>query len=399
MSINNPVDPFKGRAMKKSFVYVCGLVLLFSTSLYAATGSQQVLAPQKISVPASGTVSKSYSFQSPSNIGKLKLQVADGSKITIEQCSGTIVQKLVCSLQNTLKQVLISLTRPSSVEIKVNGVTVISKSSYDPAQGTYNFNVSLSSQNQLSATVKGIVGTSATIEIGAEVSANPPVPVMAVFPTQGFAPLAISASAAGTTDPDSQPSQLSYFWDFGDGGSAIGIMANHVYTQAGNFTVTLKVQDNVGAFATKTQVVQVVQNQAPTARLVLASAGTGIAPLMVMFDASTSSDPDGQPLTYKFNFGDGTEFIGGPTTTHEYKNAGNYTATVAVFDSYQLFSTAQVTVATSDPVLPPDPATVAPPLAQNSLEQPFSSQVEFLYDGPNAIQKNVDVAQMDPCNV
>ncbi|MEM2599404.1 MAG: PKD domain-containing protein [Thermoproteota archaeon] len=39
---------------------------------------------------------------------------------------------------------------------------------------------------------------------------------------------------------------VSYEWDFGDGGSGIGVKATHVYKKAGTYTVTLTVKDHAG---------------------------------------------------------------------------------------------------------------------------------------------------------
>ncbi len=70
-------------------------------------------------------------------------------------------------------------------------------------------------------------------------------------------------------------------------------------------------------------------NQDP---VVVASANplSGTAPLLVSFDASGSSDPDGDPLSFSWNFGDGSTGSGA-TATHTY-SAGSYTASVTVTD-------------------------------------------------------------------
>ena len=71
-------------------------------------------------------------------------------------------------------------------------------------------------------------------------------------------------------------------------------------------------------------------NQSPVA----AASGnptTGPAPLTVNFSSSGSSDPEGQPLTYQWTFGDGaTSTIANPS--HMYSQAGPYTARLAVSD-------------------------------------------------------------------
>jgi PKD repeat protein len=53
----------------------------------------------------------------------------------------------------------------------------------------------------------------------------------------------------------------------------------------------------------------------------------------VSFDASASSDPDGDVLRYDWDFGDGESLDdGGPTPSHTYGAQGDYTATVVVTD-------------------------------------------------------------------
>src|SRR5262249_59290800 len=52
---------------------------------------------------------------------------------------------------------------------------------------------------------------------------------------------------------------------------------------------------------------------------------------VVTFDGSGSSDPDGDPLTYLWDFGDGTQATG-PTATHVYADNGSYLAALIVSD-------------------------------------------------------------------
>jgi hypothetical protein len=81
-------------------------------------------------------------------------------------------------------------------------------------------------------------------------------------------------------------------------------------------------------------------NRAPVAGLV-ANPQTGTAPLVVAFDASTSADPDSDPIvSYEFNYGDGTtETKSVPSASHTYRDSGAYNATVKVSDSRGMTST------------------------------------------------------------
>ena len=66
----------------------------------------------------------------------------------------------------------------------------------------------------------------------------------------------------------------------------------------------------------------------------------------VAFSGAGSSDPDGDPLTYTWAFGDGATATGA-TPTHVYADNGNYTATLVVSDG-SLADTAAVAVSISN---------------------------------------------------
>jgi PKD repeat protein len=69
-----------------------------------------------------------------------------------------------------------------------------------------------------------------------------------------------------------------------------------------------------------------------------------------LFDATTSSDPDGQIVGYAWDFGDGA-LSGAATPTHSYAAAGSYLVTLTVTDDTGLTATATrtVTVDTAPP--------------------------------------------------
>ncbi|HZP21486.1 MAG TPA: PKD domain-containing protein, partial [Bauldia sp.] len=77
----------------------------------------------------------------------------------------------------------------------------------------------------------------------------------------------------------------------------------------------------------------VTLNNRPTAAVTRDTMGTCTS---VKFDGSLSSDPEGDPLTYTWRFGDG-ESATGVTVTHDYKTDGRYPATLEVTDNSPQF--------------------------------------------------------------
>jgi PKD repeat protein len=100
-------------------------------------------------------------------------------------------------------------------------------------------------------------------------------------------------------------------------------------SDAGSYPVTVRVSDGT-ANDTKSFTITVNNvNNAPTA-----NAGgpyTGSVNIAVSFNGTGSSDPDGDVLTYSWDFGDLSSGTGS-TTTHTYTAAGVYTVVLTVSD-------------------------------------------------------------------
>jgi parallel beta-helix repeat protein len=183
----------------------------------------------------------------------------------------------------------------------------------------------------------------------------PPTVVVQATPSSGMAPLLVTVTTTGTSDPDSTPI-ATYTFDFGDGtvvGPQAGSSASHTYNADSLFTVVVTVTDTAGNSGSGSTTVN-VNDAPPVARLTLTPTN-GFRPLLVTADASASTDTDVTPIaTYTFNFGDG--IIVGPqaeaTAPHTYNQTGNFTVTVTVRDTAGLQSTAtgRVTVRDDPPV-------------------------------------------------
>ena len=114
-------------------------------------------------------------------------------------------------------------------------------------------------------TVTDDAGSQATDTHAVSVTLPPPnsLPVASFTrtPSSGDAPLNVSFDASGSYDSDG--SITSYAWDFGDGGSSLGVTAAHTYNSAGTYIARLTVSDNHGATGTITHSV-IVQTPTPS---------------------------------------------------------------------------------------------------------------------------------------
>jgi glucose/arabinose dehydrogenase/PKD repeat protein len=72
-------------------------------------------------------------------------------------------------------------------------------------------------------------------------------------------------------------------------------------------------------------------NRSPEA-IADATPSSGAVPLTVQFDGGESTDADGDPLTYDWDFGDGSAPASGASVSHTYTEAGIFTATLSVSD-------------------------------------------------------------------
>ena len=140
----------------------------------------------------------------------------------------------------------------------------------------------------------------------------------------------IQFDGSGSSDPDGDA--LNFTWDFGDGSGASEMMPTHTYASAGDFQVTLLVNDghvDSDPSTTSAAITAPAVNLAPVANPggpYAAEPGQTIT-----FDGSASADPNGDALTYSWDFGDGATGTG-IAPTHSYAADGTYTVSLVVKD-------------------------------------------------------------------
>ena len=139
--------------------------------------------------------------------------------------------------------------------------------------------------------------------------------------TSSCAGLSCMFDASGSSDPDG--AVVGYNWEFGDGATATGVAATHVYTTGGAYVVKVTVTDNGGATMSMTGTVSA--SQPPTAAFTVSCVGGNC------FDIYGSSDPDGSIVSYAWTFGD-SAIASGETTSHIYTATNTYSVTLTVTD-------------------------------------------------------------------
>lgn len=134
------------------------------------------------------------------------------------------------------------------------------------------------------------------------------------------------------SDSSGEPGEnLRYEWNFGDGNTATGHTVEHTYAEGGSYTAVLTVDDGRGTPVSVVQdSVDIKVNSAPHASL--ARVEETCVNNKVLFDASLSGDPDGDRLSYVWDFGDGTVVEGPAKISHSYTKGGDYNVRVTVND-------------------------------------------------------------------
>ena len=167
----------------------------------------------------------------------------------------------------------------------------------------------------------------------------------------GSTNLPLGFDARASSDQETPPQELRYHWDFGDGTTGDGALVLHTFVEAGDFLVRLTVSDGESVDLTEQTARIVFVNRPPVA----AAGPDRRAPrgVPVLFEGGDSSDPDGQPLSFSWDFGDGT-VLSGERVEHAFTRLGLFNVTLTVSDG-SLMHTDRARVE----ILDPEPQAIA----------------------------------------
>lgn len=175
---------------------------------------------------------------------------------------------------------------------------------------------------------------------------------------------------------------ITYSWDFGDGTTGTGVAVTHSYAQAGTYTVTFTATNGNGR-ASDSRTLNVTVTAPVPAQIITLTANPTRTDTRtpVRFSANVQGD---QPITYNWDFGDGTTATG-PTPTHTFTEPGTYTVTLTA--SNEAGSDSRTVTVVIDPYEPPYCATLT---EMNTVF--FDRNASTLTaEGRAALQENVEV--------
>ncbi len=169
---------------------------------------------------------------------------------------------------------------------------------------------------------------------------NPVIELKEVTPNPAEPGEKVTFVAEGI-DPDGQV--VAYYWDFGDGKEVSGpnlARVTHVYSKEGTYTVRVRVEDDKGAlsgYATEDIFVRLEskpkpKNKAPVIESVKYTPKEPKVGSAVYFRI-TAVDPEGDKISFEWNFGDGATQKGGAQVSHVYRKEGAFTVKIRAIDS------------------------------------------------------------------
>jgi PKD repeat protein len=184
----------------------------------------------------------------------------------------------------------------------------------------------------------------------------------------------ITFDGSSSNDPDND--SLTYSWNFGDSESGTGKITTHSYGLPFVYVIRLTVSDGD---LNDTDIAVIIvgggggQNQPPTADIATPSNGDRYDAFeTIFFDGSTSSDPEDDPLTYNWDFGDDNS-SNDVATSHEYSETGIYFVTLTVNDGMYNDST-RIMINIDN----------MPPIADAGGDQQAFAGEDVIFDGSNS---------------
>ncbi|MCW4049787.1 MAG: PKD domain-containing protein [Candidatus Bathyarchaeota archaeon] len=239
----------------------------------------------------------------------------------------------------------------STVHLKITAQTTVTTES----DGHYTFYYDTSSlpPGTFTANVGGVTKTLTLKSASSSSSGGTPtiLPPVARFQHNGSLYVNDSIIFDASDSSRGTGSIVSYSWDFGDGTTGSGETISHVFNTIKTYAVTLTVKDSLNQVSTITSSLDIGlrPNEFPIA--VAGSSRTAFTGQNLTFNGHRSVDPDGDIISYLWEFDDGTISTNG-LAEHVFLIPGRYNVTLTVTDDRHDSSTNQIEITVVEPPSP-----------------------------------------------
>jgi len=201
-----------------------------------------------------------------------------------------------------------------------------------------------------------------------DAAVSPPVAAFSGVPLSGDKPLTVQFTDESTGTP------TSWLWDFGDEGSSEEQDPEHIYENAGVYTVKLTATNDGGSDdEEKVDYITVSEPPVPPVAAFSAIPLSGEKPLTVQFTDESTEDPN----SWSWDFGD-DESSNDQSPKHTYQKVGTYTVTLTATNDTG-----------SDDEIKVDYITVIAPPAADINPQAFSGYHCFIEQFQKRRQANL----------
>ncbi len=149
-----------------------------------------------------------------------------------------------------------------------------------------------------------------------------------------------------TTTANDLAANLTYTWDFGDGGTSTTASPSHKFTNSGVYTIKLIATNQNGGLTNESdQSVTVVYKAKASFSSSLNYNGDNYSNPLVEFTNTTTISDATNTLTYAWDFGDGNSSIA-VNPTHTYSDGGTYLVTLTISNTVNGITVSDVSVNT-----------------------------------------------------
>ncbi|MDD4974971.1 MAG: PKD domain-containing protein [Bacteriovorax sp.] len=202
--------------------------------------------------------------------------------------------------------------------------------------------------------------------------------------TKGILPLNVNFQALNVSDNDG--TIASYKWMFPDGTTFDKPNALYTFTTAGSYNVKLQVTDNNGGMTEKSIIIGASDS---SNLIILTDKDNGLATLDVHFNASESTDPDGQIVKYEWFYQN--EKVGeGDQLDYLFDEIGPQSMTLQTTNNYGVTFTKSKIINVDQP-----PIYLAGKFKRNILANYLYQEPIALITGAGIARENINLSLVD----